>query len=243
MWRSRKYQVELEGKSGARDVAVLMAQKLPEERNSCRPVTAVILLSAALSGPERTTAMQQEHNGNRENTAARYILGVVTLPGKAQLHKFGHPKSLAENRPRPPFPMAQYLEMAYEDYGEQCLDTQRFGEILLARLPGENWKRRKREVASIQWWRHWGNRVEELHGMSHVGDIPWIRSIDEIIYWQQLHAVMRRMRNSDIRSNACRWIVSPSTPRTTGCGLQTFGCSRTGCATVCRSVKYGTSYL
>lgn len=82
------------------------------------------------------------------------------------------------------------------------MDAQRFRAILLTCTPRENWKQRTREVAWTDRWRHCRGRVEELHGKSGVGDMPVMRSRDEILYWRRLQIIMRHMRNGEVDVNA-----------------------------------------
>lgn len=139
----------------------LMAKPLPDERIMRRPVRVVVVRAAPPPSPERTAAMRQENKANRAITAARYIPGVDTFRGQAQLHNFGPSKSVAENMPSPLFPVEWYLEMRDEFYGKQFLYAQRFGAIPPALMPGENSKRQTRAVACIHRWRYWGGCFEE----------------------------------------------------------------------------------
>lgn len=45
------------------------------------------------------------------------MLVVQTLPGQKQLHIFGRPNSVADNRLGPAFLMARYLEIRDKYYG------------------------------------------------------------------------------------------------------------------------------
>lgn len=44
--------------------------------------------------------------------------------------------------------------------------------------------------------------MEELHGLSRVGDIPWIRNREEVIYRRWLQIVTRRIRDRDIQTKS-----------------------------------------
>lgn len=146
--------------------------------------------------------MRSEEILNGSKTAADYITGVASLPGQAQMHSFGRLKDVASQRPPPRMTVAAYRELRDAARGEELLDAERFGavpRVIALNFGGEKW--RTGEESWVNGWRHWGGHVVELDGDERVGDMPWVRSSDEVIYWRWLNTVITWMKVDAIRTN------------------------------------------
>lgn len=173
----------------------MMKTPLMNVRMRRRPVPPPTV-AAAQPGTDRTEVMRSEHHENRAKKDARYIAGAGTLPGQSQKDSFEHPNEFAAQ------PMvAAYRQLSDTFCGEEFLDAEWFGtmSVSIGANSGEG-KQRTREESWVHWCRNWGRRVVGLEGVERVGDMPWVRSRDEVVYWHQVNTLIAQMKSFETRA-------------------------------------------